>query len=107
MNEKDLREQDFERVCRVEEIGEHMPKSVQVAGRGVLLCLHDGEVRAVDEICPHKNRSMRFGVVFNGDIICPHHQYHFDLKTGKCNQRCEPIHTYEVQVHDGEVWVRP
>lgn len=106
MDEKDLSSQGFERVCREEEVPEHMPRSAQVGGRGVLLCRQNGRIFAVDEICPHKNRSMRFGVVFNGDLICPHHQYHFDLETGRCKQRCEPIHSYEVQVLEGEVWIR-
>lgn len=97
----------FERVCDVNDVPEHMPRRVEVGGRGVLLCRDGGEIRAVDEICPHKQRSMRYGVVFGGDLICPHHQYHFDLQTGRCDQRCEPVHVYEVRVVDGEVWVRP
>ncbi len=101
-------EEGFERVCDVDDVPEHMPKRVVVGGRGVLLCRVDGEIRGVDEICPHKDRSMRFGVVFDGEIICPHHQYHFDLETGRCDRRkCPPVHVYEVRVVDGEVWVRP
>lgn len=106
MSEQDLSDQQYKRVCREDEVPDHLPYAVQVGGRSVLLCRHDGAICAVDELCPHKNRSMRFGLVFNGNLICPHHQYHFDLQTGRCNQRCAPIHTYEVRVVDGEVWVR-
>lgn len=98
---------DFERVCSVDEVPEFMPRKVQVAGRGVLVCRNDGEIRAVDEICPHKNQSMERAPVLNGEIICPHHRYRFDLETGRCNQRCAPVQVYEVEVVDGQVWVRP
>jgi nitrite reductase (NADH) small subunit len=100
-------DEGFERVCHVEDVPEHLPRRVEVGGRGVLLCRHEGRIHGVDEVCPHKQRSMRFGILFDGDIICPHHQYHFDLETGRCNNRCEPVHVYEVRVVDGEVWVRP
>ena len=99
--------EDFERVCAVDEVPEHMPRRVEVNGRGVLVCRKDGEIFAVDAICPHENESMERGVIFQGQIICPHHQYRFDLKTGRCNRRCAPVQTYEVKVVDGGVWVRP
>ncbi len=97
----------FERVCTVDEVPEQMPRRVKVDGRGVLVCRSGDEIFAVDEICPHKNRSMKWGVLFQGKIICPHHQYQFDLQTGRCNQRCAPVQTYEVKIVDGQVWVRP
>lgn len=97
----------FERVCAVDEVPQHMPRKVEVNGRGVLVCRKNGELFAVDAICPHKNKSMERGVLFQGQIVCPHHQYRFDLETGRCNRRCAPVQTYEVKVVDDEVWVRP
>ncbi len=106
MSENELNE-EFEKVCLEAEVPTHMPKRVQVGGRGVLVAKQGGTVYAVDEFCPHKNRSMRYGILFDGEIICPHHHYHFDLETGRCKSRCAPVHTYEVRVIDGEVWIRP
>lgn len=97
---------DFEPVCSLDEVPEVRPKKVVVDGRGILLCRSGGEIRAVDEICPHEKRSMRYGVVQRGRIVCPHHRYKFDLETGRCRQRCAPAQLYEVRVEDGTVFVR-
>lgn len=99
--------EDFTRVCTLDEVPEHMPRKVEVNGRSVLVCRQDGQIYAVDAICPHKNKSMERGVLFQGQIICPHHQYRFDLETGRCNRRCAPVQTYEVRVVDDQIWVRP
>lgn len=88
-------------VCAVDDVPQHMPLRVEFKGRGVLICHGDDGYFAVDEICPHKNRSMRRGVIFQNELICPHHQYHFDLETGRCNRRCAPVQTYDLQV-DGD-----
>jgi len=99
--------EDYEWVASVEDVPRMRPLSVEVDGRGVLVCLQDDEVRAVDEICPHEERSMRYGVVQGGSIVCPHHQYKFDLETGRCKRhKCEPATTYEVHLEDGEVFVK-
>lgn len=93
-------------VAAADEVGEVMPLKVQVSGRSLLICrTHDG-FYAVDEICPHKNESMQYGVIFDGTIICPHHQYGFDLQTGACNKRrCPPVDVYPCEARDGRVWV--
>lgn len=97
--------QGFERVCALENVPEHMPLRVEYGGRGVLICRDGEDVYAVDEICPHENESMRRAVVFNKEIICPHHQYRFKLETGRCNRRCAPLQVYRVKIDGGEVWV--
>lgn len=106
MEEQDLEDQDFVRACRKGDVPQFMPRAVRLGERRVLICRDGDEFFAVDEICPHKQRSMRQGVIFNGEIICPHHQYHFDLKTGRCKSRCAPLHVYEVRVIEDEIWVR-
>jgi nitrite reductase/ring-hydroxylating ferredoxin subunit len=102
-----LIEKGFERVAAVHDIPEQMPRLVQVRGRGVLLCRSSDGVHALAEICPHKNESMKFGVVFMGKLICPHHQYGFHLDSGRCDKRrCEAVTTYEVEMVGDEVFVR-
>lgn len=103
MSETDTRWHD---VAAVDEVPEMLPKKVEVAGRSVLLCRSNGAIFAVDEICPHKYESMAYGVVFEGRITCPHHQYAFDLETGRCNKRrCEPVQTYDCEVRESRVFV--
>ncbi|MFP4598075.1 MAG: Rieske (2Fe-2S) protein [Persicimonas sp.] len=97
----------YTKVCTVDDIPQMMPRKVSVDGRSVLLCRDAGEIYAIDEICPHKQKSMAYGVVHAGKIICPHHQYEFELDTGRCRRkRCAPVLTYEVEVVDTEVFVK-
>ena len=103
-NERQI--EGFEFGCELEEIPDHIPRKVEIGGRGVLICRQGGEVFAVDEICPHKHQSMERAPLVDGEIVCPHHQYRFDLQTGVCNRRCGPVETYVVRVIDGSVWVR-
>ena len=97
--------ENFQPVCSTEEVPQQLPLRVVFNGRGVLIVRDGDEFRAVDEICPHENQSMRYGVIFDGELICPHHQYRFDLKTGRCNRRCAPVQTYQTRVVDGQVWL--
>lgn len=98
--------EDYELACHLDEVPDHIPRKVEIGDRGVLICRDDGEIRAVDEICPHKNQSMERAPLVQGEIVCPHHQYRFDLETGRCNRRCTPVETYDVEIVDDRVWVR-
>ncbi len=103
MNEDGIKWHD---AAALDEIPDMMPRKVEVGGRSMLLCKSGGEVYAVDEMCPHKYESMAYGVIFQGRITCPHHQYAFDLETGRCNKRrCEPVQTYRCEVRDSRVFI--
>ncbi len=94
--------------CPAQEVPEVLPRKIMLEGRSLLICRGaDGDFYTVDEICPHKRKSMAYGVVHNGTLICPHHQYAFDLETGRCNRRrCPPVDVYPTKVEDGEVYVQ-
>lgn len=73
----------------------------------MLLCREGSQIFAVSELCPHKNESMAYGMVFGGSLTCPHHQYRFDLRTGAWNvRRCPPVDTWPVLLHNGRVHVQ-
>ena len=97
------------RACGGQEVPAVMPVKVSLAGRSLLVCRGEDGFFTVDELCPHKQESMAYGVVHGGKIICPHHQYSFDLHTGKCNiRRCAPLQTYATELSDdGDVYVKP
>jgi NAD(P)H-dependent nitrite reductase small subunit len=61
---------------------------------------------AIDNFCPHRGALLHEGGVFEGTVICPWHQWQFELKTGKCltiPSACVAVHP--VKVEDGQVWV--
>ncbi|MCZ6786834.1 MAG: Rieske 2Fe-2S domain-containing protein [Planctomycetota bacterium] len=57
--------------------------ALEVAGRAIALFIADGEVRAIDDSCPHQGGSLGLGVVLEGEVTCPWHGWHFELATGR------------------------
>lgn len=83
-------------------------KCVATLGDDEILVLYaEGRVYALNNTCIHKGKKLARGLVFKGHIICPGHQWAFDLRTGWVDEwaQCQP--TYAVRVEDGEVYVDP
>lgn len=78
----------------------------EVDGTAILLLWNDGAPVAMEDTCIHKGRSLFGGVLLNGRIVCPGHQWAFRLNDGYCEarDRCQPVH--ETRVDDGVVSVR-
>jgi nitrite reductase (NADH) small subunit len=74
-----------------------------VVGDGLdakVVIVHDGCVYALDNICIHKQRELAKGVILGDRIVCPGHQWSFQLATGfeAKMERYQP--TYPVRVTD-------
>lgn len=78
---------------------------VDVGDEQIFVLAHDGDFFALQNICIHRQREISKGVVLNGRIVCPGHQWAFDLRTGweSIKQECQP--TYRVHVEDDVVQV--
>lgn len=59
-------------------------RTVELAGRRIALFLHEGEVHAIADTCPHMGAGLGMGVALAGDVTCPWHGWHFRLEDG-CN----------------------
>jgi nitrite reductase/ring-hydroxylating ferredoxin subunit len=83
-------------------------KTVIRGARCPLLVVCEGErVFAVDNRCPHLGFPLHRGSVEDGIITCHWHHARFDLATGGgFDLWADDLPTAEVQVRDGEVWVR-
>lgn len=80
---------------------------VPVNGEDVLVYVFEGEVFAMADLCVHKQKRLSKGLIFQGKMICPGHQWAFDLKTGWERQwsLCQPV--YDTRVVDGTVEIFP
>lgn len=80
---------------------------VRVADQDVALFYVNGQVYALNDICIHKQSRLSRGLVFKGSVICPGHQWAFDLNTGWAEQwsKCQP--TYAVKVEGDTVYIDP
>lgn len=48
---------------------------------------HDDRPWAMANLCVHADRELVKGNIFQGRVICPGHQWAFDLTTGHCAER--------------------
>ena len=78
---------------------------IDVDGYEVFVLAHDGNLYAFQNRCIHKQRELAKGVVLNGKLVCPGHQWAFALDSGyeAIKEECQP--TFPVRVVDGIVEV--
>ena len=78
---------------------------IDVDGYEVLLLAHDGSLHAFQNRCIHKQRELAKGVVLNGKLVCPGHQWAFALDSGweAIKGECQPM--FPVRVVGGMVEV--
>ncbi|KAJ5241578.1 uncharacterized protein N7469_003169 [Penicillium citrinum] len=88
----------------------------------VLVFKYKGKVHAVDHQCPHSAFPLSqgnlfdiedFGIALSTGIMCPKHDWSFDIITGKADRGSYKLKVWEVQLRDvpdaeddKEVWVR-
>lgn len=100
---------EFERVAAVSDIASGGRLSILVDDLPSLLIRIGDEYFAVEDVCSHDGQPLTNGPLRDCSITCPRHGARFDLRTGQplCMPATEPISTFEVEVRDGEIYVRP
>lgn len=73
---------------------------------GILLLWHNERPHALANICVHKDRELANGNIFDDRIVCPGHQWAFDLETGFCREREQTQRVFVTRVVDGIIHVR-
>lgn len=71
-------------VCALKELKPNERKVITSPNGLELLLLNiEGEIFAVENVCPHDNGQLHEGPVEGTDIICPRHGARFCLRTGE------------------------
>ncbi len=80
-------------------IKENVPQLLIVKNKRICLALHQGVFYAVQDACSHNGESLSKGTVnYLGEIICPWHNYRFELNSGRaCDSSCRDLTTYAVR----------
>lgn len=109
----------FEPVARSETVAHRKFVRVVAHGRPVLVSrTSDGTPVAFGTICPHQQKELDEGTMWDDEIDCPHHHYTYDPRTGRNlfparvfpaprAARLRGIPVFEVREEDGWVWVGP
>jgi nitrite reductase/ring-hydroxylating ferredoxin subunit len=95
---------------------------VKVGDRAILLLNHQGNIYAMDNMCPHMKLPMKKGKI-TGDctIVCPWHKSAFDMKSGAVQtwtpwppvvgnvlgkvftEKALPV--FPTRIEEGQIWV--
>ena len=98
---------EFHAVCQVGDIPEGEGKTVRVGNKLIAVFCQDGQLHAIDDLCPHMGASLSGGHVENNIVTCPWHAWRFRITDGTWadNPRIK-IGSYPVRVVGNEVQVR-
>ena len=83
------------------------PRLLLVRNKRLCLIRMENQIVAVEDKCPHNGESLSRGQVnFLGEVVCPWHNYRFDLTTGReSGERTRDLTTYPVKMDSDGVFV--
>jgi 3-phenylpropionate/trans-cinnamate dioxygenase ferredoxin subunit len=105
---QELTEEDFVRVCRLDELPEVGVAAADVNGTIVAIARdEDGHVHAVNDTCTHANVSLSEGELEGCTLECWLHGSRFDLATGEPSgpPATVPVAVYPVKIDGDDVYV--
>jgi nitrite reductase/ring-hydroxylating ferredoxin subunit len=90
-----------------ERLKEGRPQHLMVNGQSICLVLWKGELRAVENKCPHNGEQLSKGVVnYLGEIVCPWHGHRFNVRTGReAGERSRDLATFPIKENDEGVFL--
>lgn len=80
--------------------------AVDVGDKRIAIFRFEDAFFAIDETCPHRGAPLHQGRVERGIVICPWHEWRFELESG-----CSPVNplsrvsTYPVRVDGDDIWI--
>ncbi|MGI8791578.1 MAG: Rieske (2Fe-2S) protein [Acidimicrobiales bacterium] len=69
-------------LCRVSDLQEGRGWPVRVGEQRLAVFLVDGELRVIDNVCPHQDSPLDGAAVDGRVLVCPWHGWTFDLDSG-------------------------
>lgn len=96
---------EFVRICGQSEVpGPGKVKEVMAAGRAFCVANLGGTICVLNGECPHEGGPLGEGHIEDGRVVCPWHEYAFDLRTGAAADDPEmKAEVYECLVEGGEL----
>ena len=96
----------FVKVAEVGEVPEGAVKHIIVHDKPMALCRVEGDLYAVNAVCPHMGGPLGSGTLSGCVIACPWHGWTFDVRTGlPGHPGGHSVSAYEVRVEGNDVLV--
>jgi len=98
---------DFFPALEEKELKEGTMKLMSVEGTPILLIRQSGQIFAIDNRCPHQGCGFSGGTLDVLVIVCPCHDWRFDLQTGEyLDQPTIKLTRYKWKIKSGKIWVK-
>ena len=99
-------DEGFVPVIDEKELQEGKMKLVRVEGKPVLFIRQAGKIYVIDDRCPHMGCKFSGGTLDGNVVICPCHDWRFDIRTGRFLDAPElGLAVYSVKAEAGKLFV--
>jgi len=94
------------KVAKTGMIPENEGLVVQVNGRPVAIFNKGGMYYATDDTCPHQGGSLGQGELEDDIVVCPYHEWKFNIKTGASHEIPGfNIETFQVEIKGEDIYI--
>ncbi len=81
-------------------------RCVEASGRQFGVFHQPNGFFVIDNVCPHRGAPLTDGFVQDGVVVCPWHQWEFQLKDGACvSIPAQKVDSFPAEIREGAVWV--
>ena len=98
---------NWKRVTRTENIPLREGRAISLDGLEIAVFNLGDRFAAVQNACPHQGGPLCDGIVSGTTVVCPLHNWRFDLETGGPVATSLPVclTSYPVRLEDDVIWV--
>ncbi len=81
-------------------------REVDIMGRTLCFANVEGDLHALDNLCPHRDGPLGQGWIEGQTVVCPWHAWAFDCRTGvaEAPERGQ-VKVYPVRIEEGSILV--
>lgn len=99
---------DWVCIAKRNQITPDVPLTGTEGENGVGIYEIDGQLYAIEDVCPHAYALLSQGFVQDGKVECPLHAAVFDIKTGQCldGPADRDLQTFPVEIIGDDVFVQ-
>lgn len=97
---------EFEKIGKTTDIKPGEGQSYTIGERIVGVFNVDGEIYAINDLCPHMGASLSAGHVDGDSVSCPWHAWRFCVKDGKwCDNPKLSVETFDIKIEGDDLFV--
>ncbi len=96
----------YRKIADISEVPSGAGIKVSVENDEIALFNLNGEIYAINDLCPHRGAPLSEGFLEGGKVFCPEHCFDFNLQTGECQIVSHlRVATYPVKLENGSIFI--